>query len=212
VALARALANSPHILLLDEPMNSLDYRTSKHLRIKFKILQKKLGITTLYVTHNFYEAEEMADRIAIIEEGHIEQVGKPEKVFFYPRSKKVSNFIGSPNILDCDYCKDIGRGLLEVLCGGLPIIVPNEGNKMKKIALLPRDIYISETEPPGPKVNRFKGIITEVNIANETIRLKIKMGENNLWTEIPYHIFKGMNLKVGVEVFLILKLRKIKCL
>jgi len=212
VALARALANSPRILLLDEPMNSLDYRTSKYLRTEFKILQKKLGITTIYVTHNFYEAEEMADRIAIIEEGHIEQVGKPEKVFFYPRSKKVSNFIGSPNILDCDYCKDIGRGLLEVLCGGLPIIVPNEGNKMKKIALLPRDIYISETEPPGPKVNRFKGIITEVNIANETIRLKIKMGENNLWTEIPYHIFKGMNLKVGVEVFLILKLRKIKCL
>jgi len=212
VALARALANSPRILLLDEPMNSLDYRSSKYLRTEFKILQKKLGITTIYVTHNFYEAEEMADRIAIIEEGHIEQVGKPEEVFFYPRSKKVSNFIGSPNILDCDYCKDIGKGLLEVGCGELPIIVPEEGNKVKKIALLPRDIYISETEPPGPKVNRFKGIITEINIANETIRLKIKMGENNLWTEIPYHIFKGMNLKVGVEVFLILKLRKIKCL
>ncbi|GAG44281.1 unnamed protein product [marine sediment metagenome] len=102
--------------------------------------------------------------------------------------------------------------MLEVLCGGLPIIVPNEGNKMKKIALLSRDIYISETEPPGPKVNRFKGIIAEFNMANEAIRLKINMGENNLWAEIPHHIFEGMNLKVGVEVFLILKLRKIKCL
>lgn len=72
VALARALANSPHILLLDEPMNSLDYRTSKHLRTEFKILQKKLGITTLYVTHNFYEAEEMAERIAVLDKGRVE--------------------------------------------------------------------------------------------------------------------------------------------
>ncbi|GAG95829.1 unnamed protein product, partial [marine sediment metagenome] len=84
VALARALANSPHILLLDEPMNSLDYRTSKHLRTEFKILQKKLGITTLYVTHNFYEAEEMAQRIAVLDRGRIEQIGLPKEIFFHP--------------------------------------------------------------------------------------------------------------------------------
>ena len=102
VALARALANSPRILLFDEPMNSLDYRTSKYLRTEFKILQKKLEITTIYVTHNFYEADEMADRIAVLDKGKLEQVGSPEEIFFHP-TKAVSDFIGEPNILNCDY-------------------------------------------------------------------------------------------------------------
>ena len=117
VALARALALEPEVLLLDEPLNSLDVQSSKYLRMEIRQLQKKLGITTIYVTHNLPEAEEMADRIAVIEEGHIEQIGRPEEVFFYPRNKKVSDFIGSPNILDCAYCQDIGKGLLEVGCG-----------------------------------------------------------------------------------------------
>jgi len=102
VALARALANSPRILLFDEPMNSLDYRTSKYLRTEFKILQKKLEITTIYVTHNFYEADEMADRIAVLDKGKLEQVGSPEEIFFHP-TKAVSDFIGEPNILNGDY-------------------------------------------------------------------------------------------------------------
>ncbi|MHC2994610.1 MAG: ABC transporter ATP-binding protein [Candidatus Atribacteria bacterium] len=212
VALARALALKPEVLLLDEPLNSLDTQSSKYLRMEIRQLQKKLGITTIYVTHNLTEAEEMADRIAIIEEGHIEQVGRPEEVFFYPQSKKVSDFIGSPNILDCAHCQDIGKGLLEVDCGGLPIIIPDEGNIVKKIVLLPRDIYISQTKPPGPDINRFKGVIAHINLTNELVRLKIKAGENNLLAEIPYHIFEGMDLEVGKEVFLILKLRRIKSL
>ncbi len=212
VALARALALEPEVLLLDEPLNSLDVQSSKYLRMEIRQLQKKLGITTIYVTHNLPEAEEMADRIAVIEEGHIEQVGRPEEVFFYPRNKKVSDFIGSPNILDCAYCQDIGKGLLEVGCGGLSIIIPDEGNIVKKIALLPRDIYISQTKPPGPDINRFKGVIKQINLTNEIVRLKIKVMENDLTTEVPYHIFEGMDLEVGKEVFLILKLRRIKSL
>lgn len=84
VALARALALEPEVLLLDKPLNSLDIQSSKYLRIEIKQLQKKLGISTIYVTHNLPEAEEMTDRIAIIEEGHIEWVGRTEEVFFYP--------------------------------------------------------------------------------------------------------------------------------
>ena len=102
VALARALANSPRILLLDEPMNSLDYRTSKYLRTEFKTLQKKLGVTTIYVTHNFYEAEEMADRIAVLDKGRVEQIGSSKEIFFHP-TEAVNDFIGAPNILTCDY-------------------------------------------------------------------------------------------------------------
>jgi ABC-type Fe3+/spermidine/putrescine transport system ATPase subunit len=210
VALARALALAPDVLLLDEPLSSLDVQTSKYLRTELRQLQKKLSITTIYVTHDLAEAEEMADRIAVIVDGHIEQVGRPEEVFFYPGSKKVSDFIGTPNILDCTYCHSLGMGVAEVGCGGVPIIIPDGGNKVKRIALLPRDIYISETRPPGPDINRFKGIITGISATNEMVRLKVKTGDNDLTVDLPHHIFEDMSLTAGKEIFLILKLRRIR--
>jgi len=210
VALARALALLPKALLLDEPLSSLDVRTSKYLRTELKQLQKELGITTVYVTHDLTEAEEIADRIAIIQHGHMEQVGAPNEVFFYPKNERVSDFIGAPNILDCDYCRSLGQGLLEVDCGGLPIVIPDDGNTVQRIALFPRDIYVSETKPPGPGVNRFKGTIASIKSFDDAVRLEIRVEERKLLAEIPHHIFEDMDLAVGKEVFLILKLRRIK--
>ena len=100
VALARAIAPSPRVLLLDEPLGGLDTQTSKYLRVELRRIQRKLGITTMYVTHDLTEAEEMADQIAVIDKGNIEQLGRPEEIFFYPASKMVSDFVGTPNILD----------------------------------------------------------------------------------------------------------------
>jgi molybdate/tungstate transport system ATP-binding protein len=91
VALARALATSPQILLLDEPLNSIDVKTSKYLRLELKRLHGELGITTIHVTHNLIEAEEIADRMAVLNMGKLEQVGTPEEVFFYPQSETVSD-------------------------------------------------------------------------------------------------------------------------
>jgi len=210
VALARALAPSPRILLLDEPLSGLDAQTAKYLRIELKQLQRKLGITTAYVTHDHQEAEEMADRIAVLQDGHLEQVSKPEEVFFYPENEKVSDFIGTPNILDCDYCYNLGKGVVEVGCGGLPIIVPHDGSSVRKIALFPRDIYIAETKPPGPEVNRFPGVITSIRSTDDTVRIEVNVGKKSLLAEMPHHIFEDMDLAVGKEVFLILKLRRIR--
>ena len=212
VALARALAFSPKVLLLDEPLSSLDMQTAKYLRIELKQLQKKLGITTIYVTHDLAEAEEMADRIAIIQSGHVQQVGRPEEVFFYPINEAVSDFTGAPNILYCDLCRSLGQGVMELNCGGLNIILPDDGNIVRRIALFPRDIYVSETKPPGPGVNRFRGTITSINSHGDAVRLQVKVGKNSLLAEVPRHIFEDMDLTVGKEVFLILKLRKIKVL
>lgn len=94
VALARALAQSPRVLLLDEPLSNLDLQTAKYLRTELKQLQKKLGITTIYVTHNLEEAEEMADRLVIVEDGCIRQIGKPRRYLFCPKNEKVSNLKG----------------------------------------------------------------------------------------------------------------------
>ncbi len=184
--------------------------TTKYLRTELRQLQQRLGITTIYVTHDLQEAEEMADRIAVLQDGHLEQVGKPEEVFFYPRNERVSDFIGAPNILDCDYCRRLGRGVMEVGCGGLTIIVPHVGNLAKRIAIFPHDIHISETRPPGPAVNRFKGTITSVKLAQEAVRIGLKAGAKELIARMPHHIFEDMNLAAGKEVFLILKLRRIR--
>ena len=210
VALARALALSPNVLLLDEPLSSLDVQTAKYLRTELRQLQRELGITTVYVTHDFQEAEEMADRIAILQNGHVEQTSKPEQVFFYPQNEKVSDFIGAPNILDCDYCRSLGKGVMEVGCGGLPIIVPHDGNSVQRIAFFPHDIYISETKPPGPEVNRFKGTIINITSAHDAVRIRLKVGSTRLLAEMPHHMFGDTNLAVGKEVFLILKLRRIR--
>ena len=209
VALARALANSPRILLLDEPMNSLDYRTSKYLRTEFKILQKKLGITTIYVTHNFYEAEEMAQRIAVLDKGRVEQIGSPKEIFFHP-TEAVNDFIGAPNILTCNYCNRLGFGLIEVKCGDIALVVYSEREKIKKVAILPENIYLSDTRPPGPDVNRVRGKLTEVNRSSSTACCTVMTGKNSLKVKLPQEIFASMNLDIGDEVWLILAPRKLK--
>ena len=209
VALARALANSPRILLLDEPMNSLDYQTSKYLRTEFKILQKKLEITTIYVTHNFYEADEMADRIAVLDKGKLEQVGSPEEIFFHP-TKAVSDFIGEPNILNCDYYHRLSFGLVEVKSGDISLVVSSEGEKVKKVAILPEDIYLSNTKPPGPDINRIKGKLIEMEEKFSTVCCIVLVGEKYLRVKLPKEIFVNMNLNINDEVWLILNLRKLK--
>ena len=209
VALARALATSPKILLLDEPLSSLDVSTSKYLRLELRRLHEELGITTIHVTHNLIEAEEMADKIAILNKGKLEQVGTIEEVFFYPENETVSDFIGTPNILNCSHCNHLGHGLMEAVCGGISIILPYEGNGVKRIALFPRDIYISVSKPPGPALNRFKGVVAETKPYSSLIRLKVKVGENTLLAELPKDRFEDMGIKVGQEVFLILKLRRL---
>ena len=210
VALARALAPSPKVLLLDEPLSSLDRQTSKYLRAELRQLQRKLGITTVYVTHDLQEAEEMADRIAVIQNGHVEQVATMEEVFFFPKNEEVSDFIGAPNILDCQHCHDLGNGVMEASCGGMRIVLPHVGNSVQRIAIFPRDVYVSETKPPGPELNRFKGTITSINPSHDAVRLRLKVGKNSLLAEMPHHIFEDMDLAVGKEVFFILKLRRIR--
>lgn len=210
VALARALAPSPRVLLLDEPLSSLDVQTAKYLRTELKQLQRSLGITTVYVTHDFQEAEEMADRIAVLLNGRMEQVGKAEEVFFYPANHRVSEFIGAPNILDCDECHSLGKGIMQVICGGMPIVVPHDGNSIHRITFSPRDIYISETRPPGPEVNRYRGTITSIKSADDAVRIEVSVGRNTLQVELPHHVYENMNLSEGREVYLILKLRRIR--
>ncbi len=210
VALARALANHPQILLLDEPMNNLDYQTSKHLRIEFKMMQKKLGITTIYVTHNFYEAQEMADRMVIINQGKIEQIGSYEEIFFHPQGA-VNKFIGSPNVLECNEYRDLGLGVGEVKCGDISLLVFGEGKRISKILILPEDIYLTNFQPPGPDINRIKGRLKKIEeLSSSMICCTVTTRELSLKARLSREVFNSMRLKLDDEVWLILAPRKLK--
>lgn len=210
VALGRAIAPSPRILLLDEPFNNLDIKTRKYLRLEFKMILKGLGLTTIFVTHDFKEAEEMGDRLAVIDSGKLEQVATPQEVFFSPNGDKVADFIGSPNIFDCDSYEALGNGLVKAICGGLTIVTVWEGEKLNKIAISPEDIYVSGTEPPGPPINRFRGTIIEEISLNSVVIVKIKTKAKDILVRIRKEDFLAEGLKVGSDVFFILPLRNLK--
>lgn len=99
VAIARALVNNPEVLLLDEPLGALDLQLRRAMQIELKHLQKKLGITFIYITHDQEEAINMSDRIAVMKDGRIEQIGTPDEIYNHPKTSYVATFVGNANIL-----------------------------------------------------------------------------------------------------------------
>ena len=99
VAIARALVNNPEVLLLDEPLGALDLQLRRAMQIELKHLQKKLGITFIYITHDQEEAINMSDRIAVMKDGCIEQIGTPDEIYNHPKTSYVATFVGNANIL-----------------------------------------------------------------------------------------------------------------
>lgn len=100
IAIARAIVNSPKVLLLDEPLGALDLKLRKQMQFELKHLQRKLGITFIYVTHDQEEALTMSDRIAVMSKGKIEQIGTPDEIYERPKTKFVADFIGETNIFE----------------------------------------------------------------------------------------------------------------
>jgi len=102
VAIARAVVNEPKVLLLDEPLGALDLKLRRQMQLELKRLQKQLGITFIYITHDQEEAINMSDRIAVMNHGVFEQIGTPNEIYYSPRTSYVANFVGSANILRCN--------------------------------------------------------------------------------------------------------------
>jgi ABC-type Fe3+/spermidine/putrescine transport system ATPase subunit len=210
VAIARAIAPFQKILLLDEPTASLDSQTAKYLRAELCALLKQLEITAVFVIHDLLGAEEIADRVAIIHKGRIEQVAPPRDIFFQPKTNTVYEFVGMPNILNCDQCHVLSSGLVEVISGDMTIVLPYEGDIMSKIAISPHDIYLSDTMPPGPSLNRYTGSVSDIVPLRSIVRIKVRIGRNTLMAELSREAFDEMNLEVGSKVFVIVKMRRLR--
>jgi len=209
VALARALAAHPKILLLDEPFNNLDRQTTRLLRTELKLLQRDLGTTMIIVTHDLTEVEGIADRIAIMLEGRIEQVGRPDEVLLSPGGTKTAECIGFPNVLACQKTRDLGHGLATVACDGIDIVVPHNRSPIRKIIVWPRDVLVSLYPPPS-QVNAFEGLLSEIIRQPGSVQMVVEVGGCRLMAELPQQLFESMSIAEGDKVYLELNLMKIR--
>jgi multiple sugar transport system ATP-binding protein len=133
VALGRALVRKPKVFLMDEPLSNLDAKLRTDMRVEIKKLQKKVGVTTLYITHDQVEAMSMADNIGVMEGGKLHQIGTPEKVYNYPDNQFVASFLGVPpmNFLECDIVRQDSQFFIALVGGSND---RNESNVMISVS------------------------------------------------------------------------------
>jgi len=167
VALARALVTKPSVLLLDEPLGALDKKLREEMQIELRAIQKRLGITTIFVTHDQEEALTMSDIITIINEGQTEQLGKPEDIYNKPQNRFVADFIGLSNFLSL-VIKKKDRHKMICKLGDITISVPDAeykncivGDKIE-IAIRPEKIGMSSEFDHIPGSNWVSGIIKNI--------------------------------------------------
>ncbi|MCX6060217.1 MAG: ABC transporter ATP-binding protein [Chloroflexi bacterium] len=192
VALARALANRPQVLLLDEPLSALDAKIRVSLRAEIRSIQKKLGITAIFVTHDQEEALSISDRIVVMYEGKIEQVGTPFEVYNFPNTRFVANFVGSLNTADAEVVDPV-KGLLSM--DGFHF-ESAEGTKDRKkgdkikIAIRPERFGFASEQK---KANVVDSTIENITFLGSVVRIQVKIGNtkfnmdtfNNPFLELP---------------------------
>ncbi len=192
VALARALANRPQVLLLDEPLSALDAKIRVQLRSEIRAIQKKMGITAIFVTHDQEEALSISDRIVVMYEGRIEQVGTPFEVYNFPNTRFVANFVGSLNTADAEVVDPV-KGLLSM--DGIHF-ESAEGTKDRKkgdkikIAIRPERFGFASEQK---KANVVDSTIENITFLGSVVRIQLKIGNtkfnmdtfNNPFLELP---------------------------
>jgi putative spermidine/putrescine transport system ATP-binding protein len=176
VSLARALAIRPNVLLLDEPLSALDAKIRVSLRAEIRSIQKRLGITAIFVTHDQEEALSISDRIVVMYDGNVEQVGTPFDIYNFPRTPFVANFVGSLNTANADVT-DTERGLLNM--DGVQLVSAAKMDGLKKgdkvrIAIRPeRFSFASE----GKKANVLDCQIENITFLGSVVRVHILVGK-----------------------------------
>ena len=158
VAIARALVNNPEVLLLDEPLGALDLQLRRAMQIELKHLQKKLGITFIYITHDQEEAINMSNRIAVMKDGRIEQIGTPDEIYNHPKTSYVATFVGNANIL---------HGVAESIQGENAIVKIGNDRVIVKLETSQQD-----TENTGAKQYLSAGEKVTLAVRSENILLQ----------------------------------------
>ena len=176
VAVARALVVEPEILLLDEPLSNLDANLREEMRFEIRRLHEAFGITTLYVTHDQAEAMVISDRIAVLERGHVVQVGTADEVFLQPRTRFVAEFIGKTNLVAA-----VVAAADTVAVGGLRLRVGAAGLKAGArvtVSIRPHDIALATPAgAAGPGVNALRGTVQRASFLGDGVDYQVKLSD-----------------------------------
>jgi putative spermidine/putrescine transport system ATP-binding protein len=174
IALARALASEPEVLLLDEPLSALDAKIRVALRKEIRSIQRQLGITTVYVTHDQEEALSLSDRVVVMSEGRIEQIGAPADIYNFPATPFVASFVGTLNLLPATIV-DASTGRLAVegqeVRAAKPVTA--RANQKVTIALRPESVEVGEAGGS----NRLTGKIEDVSFLGSIVRTRMQVGD-----------------------------------
>jgi putative spermidine/putrescine transport system ATP-binding protein len=192
VALARALAIEPQVLLLDEPLSALDAKIRVSLRNEIRAIQRQLGITTVYVTHDQEEALSLSDRIVVMSEGRVEQIGTPFQIYNFPSTGFVARFVGTLNVLDAKVV-DPTAGTLVVagqpIRAAQPISGGHAGDPIT-IALRPEIISLGARDG----LNNMNGVVDDVTFLGSIVRVRIRFTDDS--GAISFDTFNNPHLAV----------------
>ena len=197
IALARALVNNPDVLLLDEPLGALDLKLRKQMQVELKRIQSEIGITFIFVTHDQEEAMTMSDRIAVMRNGRIEQLGPPEELYERPRTPFVAGFLGVSNLLDGEITGRSGD-LVEIrLADGTIVRAPAEaadgasavrvGIRPEKLRVQPRAVGDSESD----ESNALEGTVLDASYIGVSTQYLVQTADGHKLTVY------AQNLEIG---------------
>ncbi len=178
VSLARALAPNPQILLLDEPLSALDASIRASLREEIRALQRRLGVTTIFVTHDQEEALSLSDRVVVMNAGRIEQIGAPAEIYNRPKTRFVASFVGTLNLI-AGVVVDPAAGAIRV--GEATIFAPApiaaRAGEKRTLALRPEALKVCEAGAGG---NALRAVVEDVSFLGAVVRLKARAGGETL--------------------------------
>ena len=191
VAIARTLAYKPEVLLFDEPFGALDTQTRTHLRREIRALLKKVNVPAIFITHDQEEALELGDRVAVLNVGHIEQIGTPFEIYNHPATEYVATFLGAANILDAVVRKDF----IEVGSAKIPANLEQESFQQDtcvKIVFRPEDVSLNRGDFLRPGHHRLaSALVEEIAFVGAYERLRLRLehgGEECKADETPYYL------------------------
>ncbi len=215
VALARSVVIRPRVLLFDEPLSNLDARLRDQMRSELRRIQRQLGVTSVYVTHDQSEAMAMSDRIVVMNDGAIEQVGTPAEIYRRPRTLFVADFIGHANVLPVKVLSDLGD-TVEVDLLGVEVRVDRaEPGGSDDLAVILRPEHV-EVSPSGERTQagnetrpddlHFPGWIQAVEFLGASSQLSVELVDGTLVTAVRHHpagaVEPGHNFAAGQEVMI----------
>ncbi|HEY7133199.1 MAG TPA: ABC transporter ATP-binding protein [Candidatus Limnocylindrales bacterium] len=188
VALARALAIEPEVLLLDEPLSALDAKIRVALRKEIRGIQRQLGITTVYVTHDQEEAMSLSDRVVVMSEGRVEQIGPPPEIYNFPATPFVASFVGTLNLLPATVIDGPGSRVSvegQEMRGAQPIEAA--ASNQVTVALRPEAVELGE----AGGANRLRGAVEDVSFLGSIVRTRLNLGAG---TTLSFDQFNDPNL------------------